>query len=114
MDVLDGEQIALALFGMLMAVFAWIGRREIKRLDRIEGDFVKRHDLEGLHRDNVKRFEELRFMLEQQNRTADGHRTHTALVLASINTKVAVIRSRMGDNPLRDDSGNYRSQEEES
>lgn len=78
----DAKSIILGLFGALMALGTWLGRREVKRIDDLERNSVTRDELSKtltqmredrlqMHRENR---EELRYIRERVDGIADRQR----------------------------------------
>lgn len=75
----DAKSVILWLLGAIMAVLTWLGKRQIKRIDDLERDAVKRDELSKtlaqmredrlqMHRENR---EELRYIRERVDGIAD-------------------------------------------
>lgn len=75
----DAKSIILALFGALMGLMLWFGRREVRRIDELEKHSVTRDELAKtltqmredrlqMHRENR---EELRYIRERVDGIAD-------------------------------------------
>lgn len=94
----------LAFFG---GVLTWLVRLEKRLNDRMT--FRQHKEICDPQKEELKeRLEELKGLIERQNEQSALHRSLVGDALAGIRTQVAVIRDRMGDDPLRDATGRFR------
>jgi hypothetical protein len=89
------------------AIITWLVRLERRLNERMTfKDHTEICDkVNGEIRDKI---DELKDLLERQNEQSSLHRSLVGEALASIRTQLAVVRDRMGDDPLKDVSGRYR------
>jgi len=110
---------------ILGAIYAWVRRIERKlgsmltrdehericmeRNKRVERSIDDvRGDIERRSGEHSEKLDALKDMMERQSEQTQLHRTLVGDALATIRTQVAVIRDRMGDDPLKDASGSWR------
>lgn len=71
-DILaDPKALAICLLGGFVTLIAWIGRRELKRLDELDENAVRREEMETFHRDNVNRLDGIQATVESTHRRID-------------------------------------------
>lgn len=89
------------------AIITWLVRLERRLNERL----TRREHSEICDRANGElreKMDELKELLERQNEQSSLHRSLVGDALASIRTQVAVIRDRMGDDPLQDMTGRHK------
>lgn len=59
-DLPETKTVIEWLFGAFVAVLTWIGRFQIKRIDRLEQHYMPRVEVERLHEENRQRLDEIR------------------------------------------------------
>lgn len=100
----DAIWSALAIMGAIIGWLIRLERRLNERLTRREYA-----EMQKLSNDELNdKMDNLTRLIERQSEQSQLHRSLVGDSLASIRTQVAVIRDRMGDDPLRDATGNYR------
>jgi hypothetical protein len=93
--------------GLLAMIIGWLVRLERRLNERM----TRREHSDVCDRVNGElkdKIQELRNLIERQNEQALLHRSLVGDSLASIRMQVAVIRDRMGDDPLKEASGSWR------
>jgi hypothetical protein len=95
---------ALVAIGGIISWFVRLERRLNERLT------FKQHKeiCDPSKADLNKKLDELKDLIERQSEQSALHRSLIGDSLASIRTQVAVIRDRMGDDPLGDVTGRFR------
>jgi hypothetical protein len=102
------------IIGIFSAMVAWLVRLEARlnaRPTRKEQEVIA----EKVKREIDLKFDEIKRMLEKQNessardrQTTSDHRQWVGDSLADIRTKVAVMRDRLGDDSLLEETGTHR------
>lgn len=92
---------------MLGSIVAWLltlERRLNARLTRHEHTVI----CDKANADLTTRLEKIISTLDKQTESSLMHRQWMGDSIAHIRTQIAVIRARMGDDPLQDDTGNFK------
>jgi hypothetical protein len=103
----DAMWSVLAFIGAIVGWFVRLERRLNERLTRMEYTELQKNANDELN----EKVDHLTQLIERQNEQSQLHRSLVGDSLASIRTQVAVIRDRMGDDPLRDGTAGYRRRE---
>lgn len=98
-------------FGAIVAWFVRLERRLNARLTRTEHREIcedRNVELTDQLGKIIAMQEKQQVLLEKQTENTLMHRQWMGDSIAHIRTQIAVIRDRMGDDPLKDDTGNFK------
>lgn len=115
MNDFDLKALAVSLLTLAMGLLSWIGRMQVRRLDRLEKELhelaeeaVKKEDMEKMHNANDLQLKEILRRLEKQDGRSERHRELVTQDLERIRSNITVIRTRLGQLPFHDDTGSHR------
>jgi hypothetical protein len=92
---------------VVSAIVGWLLTLERRLNARLT---VKKHSeiCDKANAELDKKLEKILVTLDKQTENTQMHRQWMGDSIAHIRTQIAVIRDRMGDDPLKDDTGNFK------
>lgn len=91
-DLMNPTTIVLALFAALMAIIAWMGRREVRRIDVLEAKAVKTDAFEQMREERRQNHQDNVNTLATINTKLDGITEKVTVPLALLTQRVDGIQ----------------------